>query len=51
MYAYSLQAALAGWVKQEPPTRIHDRAAQAYSRYQKCSVRAAKRLFTTGYPE
>ncbi|MHB0939313.1 MAG: hypothetical protein ACYDCO_19360 [Armatimonadota bacterium] len=49
--AYSLQAALEGWVKRESPARIHERAAQAYSHYQKCSVRAAKRLFATGYPE
>jgi len=50
--AYSLQAALAGWVKRESPARIHERAAQAYSHYQKgCSVRAAMRLFTSGYPE
>lgn len=49
--AYSLQAALEGWVRRESPARIHERAVQAYSRYQKCSVRAAKRLFTTGYPE
>jgi len=49
--AYSLQAMLEGWVKRESPTRIHERAAQAYSRYQRCSVRAAKGLFATGYPE
>jgi len=50
--AYSLQAVLAGWVQHESPTRIHARAAQAYSHYQKnCSVKAAKRLFATGYPK
>jgi len=48
--AYSLQAALAGWVRREPPTQIHERAAKAYSHYQKCSARAAKGLFATGYP-
>jgi len=49
--AYTLQAALEGWVRRESPAHIHERAAQAYSRYQKCSLRAAKRLFATGYPE
>lgn len=47
--AYTCKAALDGWLHGEPATRIHERAAREYSRYQKCSVRAAKVLLKTGY--
>lgn len=47
--AYTLEAALAGWTAGETPAQIHARAARAYSRYQRCSARAAGKLLKTGY--
>ncbi len=46
--AYTLAAALDGWLAQESATQIRERAAEAYHRYQKCGVKAARRLLTTG---
>ena len=46
--AYTLAAALVGWIAKESDTQIRDRAADAYHRYQKCGVKAARRLLTTG---
>ena len=46
--AYVLEAVLAGWVRGEPSGRIHQRAAVAYDRYQKCGLRGASRLFYSG---
>jgi len=43
--AYSLEAAVAGWIAQEKPERIKERAARAYHKYQKCGLKAARRLF------
>ncbi|MHC4568869.1 MAG: hypothetical protein ACYTE3_24285 [Planctomycetota bacterium] len=43
--AYSLEAALAGWLGGESPERIRSRAAAAYNKYQKCGLSGAKRLF------
>jgi len=43
--AYTLEAALAGWLAQEPGAKIRDRAARAYHKYQKCGLRAAQHLF------
>ena len=47
--AYTLEAALAGWLKNENAEQICLRAAQAYHRYQKCGVKAASRLLVTGW--
>jgi hypothetical protein len=47
--AYTLHDALTGWVQDETPAQIHERAAKAYSAHQRCSVRAAKRLLKTGW--
>ena len=47
--AYTLRAALQGWVAHEPPTAIEERAAQAYNTYQKCGINGARRLFATGW--
>jgi len=44
--AYTLEAALAGWVSGETKEQIGERAAQAYHKYQKCGVNGARRLFT-----
>jgi hypothetical protein len=45
--AYTLKAALTGWIAHEDDESIRRRAAQAYDRYQKCGARAALKLFAT----
>jgi len=45
--AYTLDAALTGWIEKEPAEKIRDRAARAYDKYQKCGLKAARRLFYT----
>jgi hypothetical protein len=42
--AYTLHDALEGYVLGEDCEAIRTRAAQAYTNYQKCGLRAAKRL-------
>lgn len=45
--AYTLEAALAGWIVGENATQIKGRAASAYHKYQKCGLNGARRLFYT----
>jgi hypothetical protein len=47
--AYTLKAALDGWIAGESAQEIRGRAAAAYSKYQKCSSTAAQRLFASGW--
>jgi hypothetical protein len=47
--AYTLKAALEGWIQQESKEEIRKRAAAAYARYQKCSDAAALRLFSSDW--
>ena len=47
--AYTLKGALDGWIMGETNEQIHERAAAAYDKYQKCGLRAARRLFATGF--
>jgi len=47
--AYTLKAALDGWIVGEYGEAIRLRAAQAYENYQHCGLRAAQRLFATGW--
>lgn len=47
--AYTLEAALDGWMAGERDEAIRERAAQAYNKYQKCGERAASRLFAAGW--
>ncbi|MBN2693130.1 hypothetical protein JXR93_00585 [bacterium] len=47
--AYPLEAALEGWIKKESSEKILNRAAESYHKYQKCGLKGAKKLFTTGY--
>ena len=47
--AYTLKAALDGWIAGESNEQIHECAAAAYDRYQKCGMRGARRLFATGW--
>lgn len=47
--AYTLKAALDGWIAHEDGEAIRERAARAYDQYQRCGLRAARRLFATGW--
>ena len=47
--AYTLKAALDGWIAGETGGQIRQRAAAAYAKYQKISETAAGRLFATGW--
>jgi len=47
--AYTLKAALDGWIAGESGELIRQRAADAYAKYQKISTAAAKRLFVSGW--
>jgi hypothetical protein len=43
--AYTLEAAIAGWLANEASEKIRERAALAYDKHQKCGRRAARNLF------
>ena len=47
--AYTLHDALSGYVNNESDEQIRTRAALAYSKYQKCTVKAARNLLVTGW--
>lgn len=47
--AYTLKAAIDGWINMETPKEIEERAAQVYHQYQKCGLKGARNLFTTGF--
>jgi hypothetical protein len=47
--AYTLKAAIDGWMLNETGAQIDERAAQAYHKYQNCGIRGARNLFTTGF--
>lgn len=47
--AYILEAALEAWLDQKDTRSICTAAADAYARYQQCTVKAAKRIFATGW--
>ncbi len=47
--AYTLAWALEGWVLNERPEQIRERAAQAYNHYQKCGIKGARNLLVTGF--
>ena len=47
--AYVLKAALDGWLAGEGGEQVRLRAAKAYDKYQNCGLRAAQRLFATGW--
>lgn len=47
--AYTLKSTLDGWIAGETNEQIHERAAAAYDKYQKCGLRGARRLFATGW--
>ena len=47
--AYTLKSALDGWIAGEGAEQIHERAAAAYDKYQKCGIKAARKLMATGW--
>jgi len=47
--AYTLKSALDGWIAGESREQIRDRATAAYDKYQKCGIRAARRLLVSGW--
>jgi hypothetical protein len=47
--AYTLKSALDGWIAGENNEQIRNRAAGAYDKYQKCGLRAARRLLVSGW--
>lgn len=47
--AYTLKSANDGWMIEETGKQIEERAAQTYNEYQKCGIRGARNLFTTGF--
>lgn len=47
--AYTLHDAISGYLLNESNEQIRIRAAKAYSKYQKCSEKAAKNLLVTGW--
>lgn len=47
--AYTLKAAIDGWINNETDTEIRERAAQAYHKYQKCGIKGARNLLVTGF--
>lgn len=47
--AYTLKAAIDGWMASKTGAEIEELAAQAYHSYQKCGMKGARNLFTTGY--
>lgn len=47
--AYILHDALEGWTRGETSEQVRNRAAAAYAKYQKISLRAAQNLLVTGW--
>lgn len=47
--AYVFSAAIDGWLNNEGDEQIRLRAAKAYHQYQNCGLKAASRLFATGW--
>jgi hypothetical protein len=47
--AYTLHDAISGYVLNETNDAIRNRAASAYAKYQKCSLKAAKNLVVSGW--
>jgi hypothetical protein len=47
--AYTLKAAIDGWMLGETGAQVRERAAQAYNAYQKCGIKGARNLFSTGH--
>ncbi len=49
--AYTLKAAIDGWMNNESASQVSERAAQAYNKYQKCGIKGARNLFRAGFED
>ncbi len=47
--AYILHDALEGWIRNESGEQVRERAALAYAKYQKISLKAAKNILVSGF--
>ena len=47
--AYTLHDAIESYINNEPVENIRSSAARAYSKYQKCSEKAARNLLVSGW--
>jgi hypothetical protein len=47
--AYTLDAIIDSWIDRDAPVNTVEKAARTYNKYQKCGMRAARKLFTSGY--
>ncbi len=47
--AYTLKSAIDGWILNEAGTLIKERVSRIYHKYQKCGLKGARNLFTTGF--
>jgi hypothetical protein len=47
--AYTLHDAIHEWVNNQSPQRVRLAAAKAYSKYQRCSLKAAQNLLIQGW--
>lgn len=47
--AYTLKAAIDGWIEDESPSQIEKRAEKAYAKYQNCSDSWADKTFCSGF--
>jgi hypothetical protein len=47
--AYTLEAAVEAWIANKSSEEVRSAAAAAYSKYQKCSLNAARKLLVTGF--
>mgnify|MGYP003399416884 CR=1 FL=1 len=47
--AYIIHDDITGYLNNETNEEIRNRAAQAYSKYQKCSLKAARNLLVTDW--
>ncbi|MCE3258992.1 MAG: hypothetical protein K0S12_633 [Bacteroidetes bacterium] len=47
--AYTLVAAVNGWIKKDKGEVIRESVAQAYNKYHKCGIKGSRNLFATGW--
>ena len=45
--AYTLEAALNAWIERKSNATVHEQAAAAYHKFQKCGMNGSRRLFYT----
>lgn len=47
--AYTLDAIIDSWIIHDTPLATEEKAAQTYNQYQKCGIKGARNLFSTGF--